>query len=457
MHFNKIKYKILLFFFVIGIIPFSISIIIEYNQSIITLEEKAQAQLKTVRELKKKELEGYFQHSHLEIGFFAQSTTVVEAIKMFKTTFEQYDGSKNLAVNQSKLTSYYKDIFLPRVINNKMALDLSTIIPKDSRQIALQSQYLINNNSKLSPSIYSAIHDKYHPVFSEFISSQGYYDLLLVDDATGDIVYTVKKETDFTTNLLNGPYAETNIGRLFKQIRFSGEKNKARMCDYERYLPSYFAPAAFIAAPIFDLNKKIGTLILQIPIEKIDAITTSKKEWREEGLGETGESFIIGKDCKMRTNSRSLIENPKHFFESIAASKIPNEEITLMKQYQTSILFQTTCHENVLKATNKQTGIKEIIDYRGKSVLSAYSPLNIPEVDWIFLAEIETEEAYAPVYKAIKRSLMILFFALAILIIAGFYLAKSIYEPILKLTNAAQQVTEGNLGVQVPIHHRKMK
>ena len=44
------------------------------------------------------------------------------------------------------------------------------------------------------------------------------------------------------------------------------------MCDFERYLPSGLAPAAFIAAPIFEGNIKIGTLILQVPLKKMDRV-----------------------------------------------------------------------------------------------------------------------------------------------------------------------------------------
>ncbi len=449
---HKIKYKILLFFLVIGIVPFSVSVVIEYFQSIKTLKEKAQTQLRTVRELKRKEIEGYFQHSHLEIGFFAQSATVIEAIQSFKTAFNQYDGKSHLDENKIKLAEYYHKEFAPKVnVNKTNSINIANFIPTDPRQISLQSLYLTGNSSKFKRTKYSDIHEKFHPIFSEYLASQGYYDLFLVDDATGDILYSVKKEIDFSTNLLNGPYAETNLGKLFKQIRYSGEKNKAVMCDYERYAPSFLAPAAFIAAPVYDLNKKIGTIILQIPIEKIDAITTSKKEWREEGLGETGESYILGKDCKMRTNSRFLIESPSKFFKLMIENNIPSGDIELMKQYQTSVLFQTTCNENVLKATNKQKGVDQVTDYRGKQVLSAYTPLSIPEVNWVFLAEIDANEAYAPVYAYAKRSIFVLILAVAVVIFATFYMARLIYAPILSLTNASKQLSNGVLGVQIPV------
>jgi len=76
-------------------------------------------------------------------------------------------------------------------------------------------------------------------------------------------------------------------------------------------------PALFIGCPIFDGSQNIGTLIFQLPIHRIDAVMTGDKNWKKEGLGKTGESYIVGKDFKVRNNARLFFENKKEFYIDI--------------------------------------------------------------------------------------------------------------------------------------------
>ena len=97
----------------------------------------------------------------------------------------------------------------------------------DDDSIALQYSYIKANHNPLGEkhnldfandeSIYSKLHAKYHPVIRDFLDQFGYYDIFLVDSDSGDIVYSVFKELDYTTSLKNGPYANTNFGRVFQE------------------------------------------------------------------------------------------------------------------------------------------------------------------------------------------------------------------------------------------------
>jgi hypothetical protein len=55
---------------------------------------------------------------------------------------------------------------------------------------------------------------------------------------TGHIVYSVFKEVDFATNLLTGPYKDTNFARAFKEARVAVNKDYIKMVDFEFYEPS---------------------------------------------------------------------------------------------------------------------------------------------------------------------------------------------------------------------------
>lgn len=189
-----------------------------------------------------------------------------------------------------------------------------TLIPTSKAAGFLQYQYIANNEhptknkEKLDfaedGSFYSKIHKKYHGQFKEYLQRFGYYDIFLIDTQKGDIVYSVYKEVDYATNLLNGPYYNSNIGRLFREARLATEPGFVKLVDYQPYDPSYGDGASFIASPIFDQGENIGVLIFQMPIYEINAIMTGSENWFLDGFGETGESVVIGSDGYLRSQSR---------------------------------------------------------------------------------------------------------------------------------------------------------
>jgi len=81
-------------------------------------------------------------------------------------------------------------------------------------------------------------------------------------------------------------------------------------------MPSYGAPASFIASPIFEGSKKIGVAVFQMPTDIINQIMTGNSGWTADGLGKSGETYLVGDDYKMRSNSRFLIEDRRGYFVS---------------------------------------------------------------------------------------------------------------------------------------------
>ena len=452
---TSIKYRVLLIFGVLGILPLAGFMVFEYYQSITRLKQRSFEQLITVREIKKRELEGYFLKLREETNFFAQSNVVINAMKEFKTSFTELNSAPVSENHKQNLEKYYSDNFKNTLDPINKKLNYETLVPVENRSIILQNQYLLGTKATFKNLPYYDVHTKYHQSLSSFINTYDLYDLMLIEDKTGYIIYSVSKEIDFATSLLNGPFADSKIGTLFRKIRYTGLKNQSIMCDYERYLPSGLAPSAFIAAPVFEGDIKIGTLILQVPLKKIDEITTGTKTWEKEGLGKTGETYIIGSDYRMRTDSRFIIESAKDYIEIIKKTASASEkEIELMKHYRTSVLFQPINSETATKAIAKTSGILEITDYRNRKVLSSYAPLNIPDVSWAILAEIDSDEIFDSVKKGAIQSIFMLFIVFVILVIASFLLARTIYRPIRILAEGTTKLGEGDFDVQFNINSK---
>jgi signal transduction histidine kinase len=215
--------------------------------------------------------------------------------------------------------------------------------------------------------------------------------------------------------------------------------------DFAPYEPTSLKPAAFVASPIHDGSAKAGVLIAEMSIDEINNVMTSNSHWQQEGLGRTGETYIVGDDFKMRNDSRFFIQDPAEY---IARLRREGADSTLVHQIQsrsTSILLQEVRTIASREAMNGVTDTRLIDDYRGVSVLSSFTPLAIPDVHWVMLSEIDASEAFHPVFELRERLIFLSLFLLLGAVAAGFMISRTISGPILSLAKDAETLGKGNL------------
>ncbi|TAN50516.1 MAG: methyl-accepting chemotaxis protein [Rhodospirillales bacterium] len=265
---------------------------------------------------------------------------------------------------------------------------------------------------------WSQVHAHHHPWMRELVDIRGYYDVFLISK-TGDIVYTVFKEEDFATNLLTGPWKDTNLGELFRAIA-AKPKAGVQYTDFKAYAPSNGVPAAFIGGAILDHGGNFkGALVFQMPVERINKVMQAS-----EGMGKSGETYIVGSDLLMRSDSRFSKE--------------------------TTILKTKVDTETVKTALKGEHGSAEILDYRGTPVLSAYGPLEFLGTKWAIIAEIDDEEVHEPVAQMRNFMTMVGLVLAAAIALAGWLAARSIVRPIGAMTTVMNRLKSGERTVEVP-------
>ena len=278
--------------------------------------------------------------------------------------------------------------------------------------------------------------------FLEILLAFGYYDIFIVDHETGHIVYTVFKEVDYGTSLLTGPYSKTNSADAFRSARDADDKDFVKLVDFEPYHPSYNAYASFIASPIYNGSKKIGVLIFQMPVERINDIMTNRHDWAEIGLGVSGETYIVGSDYKIRNQSRFLIEDKEEYFNKIREMGVHPKTIDRIKNLNSTIGLQEVKTEGTEAALRFETGTRIFPDYRGVSVLSSYRPLNILDMNWVIMSEIDESEAFYYVKTLRNRIFLIFVILLAVIIIVAVYFSNTITRPLGILTRYSDEFSK---------------
>ncbi|MBT7098166.1 cache domain-containing protein, partial [Candidatus Poribacteria bacterium] len=389
-------------------------------------------QLTSVRSSKAYQLTSYFAQLRNQAATFAEDRMVVDAARELRDSYRQMDGVTPDRDADERLRAYYRDEFLPRIADTRQGVPIvEAYLPKAPESRRLQHAYIATNPNPSGQkhllddagdgSAYSAAHARIHPLLRNIVDRFGYHDLFLIDPDTGVIIYSVFKETDFTTNLLTGPYKNSSLAAAFRTARDAKGSGFTTTVDFRPYGPSGGAPAAFMASPMYDGAELVGVFASQIPVDEINRVTTGGEAWSDNGLGATGEAYIVGADGTMRSVSRFLVENPQGYIEALRSLGIPSARLARIEAFGTSVLQQEVATEAITEASLGRQGTTTMPDYRGVDVLSSYAPLAIPDLDWVIVAEMDAAEAFAPVYRF--RQTVLICSAVIVLVVTGLAMA----------------------------------
>jgi len=409
-------------------------------------------QLTAIRSVKARQVERYFTAMRNHIQILSEDDTIVAAMVRFNKAFRTLDREHIPPLWDIRLESYYEDHFFPQLSTNLAGSpEFDNYRPRG--QAATYLQYFYLATSAATPgdksaldfardgSAYSDYHADYHPWLRDLTDRFDYYDLFLIDFETGDIVYSVEKEVDFATNILTGPYARSALAQVVQAVQANPARYAIQVVDFQFYQPAANAPAAFIAAPIYNGPHVIGILALQFPLDQLNAIMTGNNGWMADGLGATGETYLVGADTLMRSPSRLLLEDPDRYRSTLLSGGSASSLVNLMVRQGTSIMRQPVRTAATSAVFGGTTGSQVVENYLGKQVLSAYTPLRLDGLDWALVAEIEAEEAFAPI-TTYTRSLTI---AAAILVaaitFASVLLSTLFLRPLLRLIASTEPVS----------------
>lgn len=415
--------KLILMLLSVGIIPVVVMGAISIVRAQWALESAAMDQLTSIREIKSKQIEDYFLDVDRQLITLSESVLGLETFKSFHNAFTRTIADVDLlseeeALNQRirLLECYRRSLRRSMGVSEELAEDL---LPEHPVTRTLQCAYIADLHDQPDPdtipeeSPYAIVHDVYHPWYQAYAERFNYYDIFLIDADSGYVIYSIRKEIDFASNLRSGSFQEESLAKVFELAVDAETPYETFWVDFKPYLPSLNLPSAFAATPIFDQGEVVGVLAFQLSIERINNIMTDGGAWRQVGLGDTGECFLIASDYTMRNDARMFIQDPEGYLQALRQHGVSKlgmeqilEEIDHISESNTTILYQHIDSEGARLAVLGETGVGIYKNDLGVKVIGAYAPLNIPGLDWYILAEKSQQEASEPA-NALARAILI--------------------------------------------------
>jgi len=393
--------------------------------------EQSRAQLESVLKARAIAIEDQYRTMQMQVANLALNQSIVTALSAFTEGFDQLeedakiDGPSKEQIDND-LIKFYETEFVSRFDTN---IDAESYIPEEPRHRLAQWIYIVDNpnpvgkkNEAYQPSVkteYHRAHDRFHGQLNRFLTSFDFYDVFLFD-LNARMVYSSRKETDFGTSFYYGPYAESNLGEVVR-ASLSSDRNEVTTSEVAPYVPSYFDPASFFAAPVYNTTGLIGVAAFQISNERINKIVSDV-----HGLRKTGETYIVGPDLLMRTDSRFTRDS------------------TILKQ-----TVDTAATRAVMQG---ESGFTITPDYRGVNVLSQYRPLEIEGLRWGILAEIDQAEVREPASELLLSMVKILLATISFIALVTYLLFRmGVEPPLAAITFMANNIIGGNYSARTAV------
>jgi signal transduction histidine kinase/DNA-binding response OmpR family regulator len=195
------------------------------------------------------------------------------------------------------------------------------------------------------------------------------------------------------------------------------------------YGPVYFRRESepYMTLAIAGTRRDAGVSVAEVNLKLIWDVVSQIK------VGERGHAYVV--DAQGR-----LIAHPD------ISLVLRNTDMSKLAQVRAA---RAAASGGAGTGENPAETVQEAENIEGRKVLTAYAP--VAPLGWLMFVELPAEEAYAPLYAALKRLAFVLLGALGFAVLAGMFLAGRMVGPIQALQAGAARIGRGDLGQRIAI------
>jgi class 3 adenylate cyclase len=385
--------------------------------------DEIETQLTAVGASRADEVERYVAGLERAVRGLALTPGPAAAIDALSARFRELADGTASSRDEVLVEEYYRDVVAPELSEARgRPVNPASLVPNSAAGVTLQARYVVpvadDGQERLVDDAWSTLHDPLDDALREFALQAGFDDFYLIEPTAHVVVYSTAKNIDFATSLRGGPHSGSQLASLTYALAADPAPGDVAIRDFAAYAPAGDRPSAFVGAPVFDDGDLAGFVVGRVAPESLTAIMTNDQQW--SGLSDTGETYIVGADSRMRSDSRRFLEDRAAFFDEVeSAGTADADEISSMQVLGTTVLFQPIDYRQVDAAFAGESGVDEVTNYLGREVISTTRLLDIDGLEWSVFTEAETAEIEASIDQ-FNRNLLI---AIAVFIVVVTFIA----------------------------------
>ncbi|WP_372866414.1 methyl-accepting chemotaxis protein [Pseudomonas sp.] len=237
------------------------------------------------------------------------------------------------------------------------------------------------------------------PIFENFIKTFGFSELKLID-SDARVIFSVQRGTDYQQNLDDGAWRDLPMARLAKAALSSQQIQIGDLVVN----PQSGEPSQFLAAPIISDGELLALLMLELPITPLNQVMQTR-----QGLGEAGETYLVGADGLLRSDSARFAE----------------QRVSRGEQPGTALAGAA-----IAQALQGQQGRLAEPGLDGQAAFKAFVPLEFGGQHWALIAEMDQAQAFAAVRQLMWQMLVLGLLTIGAVALATWLVSRSVMRPL---------------------------
>jgi methyl-accepting chemotaxis protein len=278
-------------------------------------------------------------------------------------------------------------------------------IAKNWFVIEVLRQISIEKVNKFDPNFNNMLFKNTHETLNRIASLKGYNDIMLVS-AEGKIELTSAEygdlEWDLGLDVSTEPY-------------FKRGKEKTYFTDlfYNKFTGKNLL---YVVTPCLDQQGRfVGCVIAEINMNRLCDVLVDR-----EGLGQSGETYIVNQE-------KFMISEARFHKDAVLKTKVDTFGVN--------------------EGLAGKSGVSTYSDYRNVSVVGTWYPIKY--TNWALLAEIDEEEAFAPLRATKTQQGVLMSITIIMVVVIAIFSARATTKPVQELIAVSMHVGEGKLDKDV--------
>ena len=367
---TSIKMKMIIAVLSIASICIAITLFVSYTSSREALKKQAIDQLNSIQSISKKRVRDFFGRTHTFAKLLGND-------RLTEGLFLSYESAYMAAGNQSG-----KDVVIKEGTYKKLNEIYQTKTSEILKSYNLANYLLVSIQGQI---IYSAIDD-----------SHGYF---------------------MGRSLTGGELKDSKLAECVS----SAQKSKSTdiyYADYSFY-PQFNKTMAFYCVNSYaefphlseGINKGdlMGTVVIEVDTAAVTQFLSAR-----EGMGETGQAYLIGPDHLLRSD----------FY-------INKEKYNIVTSHKNKLQLKTIKEIDEVFKDKKEHSI-ETINELGFKVLSSIAPVEVEGKTWAVVVEKQSTEVYQPITDLLKKVFLFSAVILALTFFIVIFITKKLLAPIIE-------------------------
>ncbi|PLX10418.1 MAG: hypothetical protein C0598_10365 [Marinilabiliales bacterium] len=211
---------------------------------------------------------------------------------------------------------------------------------------------------------------------------------------------------------------QNTISKLWKECMLS---NRVVLTDIVEN--SNLKPSMYIGTRIEENGKILGVVLASLEVKPISDFMIN-----DGTINKTAITYIVGEDNLLRTNSSN------------------SKSTTILNKKEISIATK--------KAFDGYRGTELIDNYSGKEVMSSYSSIDIDDLNWAIITEVESDDIFSGRNSLVNAILIVSIIVLIVMFPSLYLIGRVMIKPLKKEIIYAKEIAEGNLEATLDIDQK---